>query len=198
MFGDLVRVRRGALAEHHGALQIHDHHAAQHAGGGDRIGEIDQPARALAAKPLFHRAAHFDDRRLIKGGREFGKAIAFADDETIDGDRLFAQRQRAEGDQNALQRLAEAELGHDLVVRLQQKLADAIGNNGGEEVGLRRDEPVERLGRNPRPLRDVAHIGAGIAVRLKLLRCRLNEQLARFLVGADLRAPAWPARHNLI
>jgi hypothetical protein len=40
---ELAGVGHGAPAEHEGALRLHDHHAAQHAGGGGHAVELDQP-----------------------------------------------------------------------------------------------------------------------------------------------------------
>jgi hypothetical protein len=68
-----------ALLKHDGALRIHAHHAAQHAGGHLGMIKLDLSAFALATQPSRYTFIGSTDGELIKGRRNLGKLAAAAE-----------------------------------------------------------------------------------------------------------------------
>ena len=78
-----VGTRHIALSKHDGALGIHAHHAAQHAGGHLGMIKLDLSAFALATQPGRYTFVGPTDGELIKGRRNLGKLITFANDQAV-------------------------------------------------------------------------------------------------------------------
>ena len=96
---DGVIIGRFGLAEHDGALRVHDHHAAQHAGRLGGVFKRDDAARAKPAQRPLHRLARAPDRLGVEGAADLREIAALADHEAVDGDGSGLQRQLAEADQ---------------------------------------------------------------------------------------------------
>ena len=56
-----------ALAQHHGSLRLHDHHAAQHVGGATGIIERNQTLVALPLQPALNGLPGAPEGDLVKG-----------------------------------------------------------------------------------------------------------------------------------
>jgi hypothetical protein len=70
-------------------------------------------------------------------------------------------------------------------------MANAIRYDPRQQVGLVRDQPIDRLGGHAGALRHGSDTRAGVAVRLELLRRRrLDQQAACLFVGAYRRTSA--------
>ena len=187
---DFVGSGRIALSEHGRALGLEDHHAPQHA---DRFGGVvdtEKAAGAQSAQPVLHRLARAPDRILVERGADLGKCPAFADDEAGERDGPRFERQRPVDCQHPFQRRPGLERIERRQIDVEDEPPDAVRDHAGEKIGLGRNQPIERLGRNARA-RSYRGNGRGfIALRLELLRGGLDDQRARVLVTSHLRPAA--------
>ena len=150
--------------------------------------ELDETLLSLPPEPVRHRIADPLNCGLVEGGGDLGKPLAFADDQPVDGDRLLAQRKPSEFREDPFESRLKSKRAKHLLIDRKHESADAIGNHRFKESRLGGDQPVQRSCGHPGALGHIPNAGCRIAPCLKLLGRRLDDELPRVLVAAELRA----------